>query len=98
MSSYRRSAIVAGALCLIAAALWAKPAMLESGAVDGLAKDSYTAYLGVPFAAPRVGEARGRNLAARAAGGGADRLCRVGRRRRRVVTRGSYYFQLPAAC
>jgi para-nitrobenzyl esterase len=60
MSNYRRRGSVAGALCLIAASTWAGPAVIESGAVEGVTKDALTLYMGVPFAAPAVGELRWR--------------------------------------
>jgi para-nitrobenzyl esterase len=55
-----RSANIAGTLCLLAATTWAKPVLIESGAVEGMAKSGLTVYLGLPFAAPPVGELRWR--------------------------------------
>jgi para-nitrobenzyl esterase len=51
---------VAGALCLIAAGAWAKPAQVESGVIQGVTNGTLTIYRGVPFAAPPVGELRWR--------------------------------------
>ena len=46
ISNYWRSASLAVALCLIAVNQLGNPALLESGAVEGVAKDGLTAYLG----------------------------------------------------
>ena len=59
MSSFRRRASVAAALCLIAASSWAKPAVIESGAIEGVQQGDLTLYAGVPFAAPPVEAVRG---------------------------------------
>ncbi len=60
MSNCRQKTSVAGALCLIAASTWAAPAVVESGAIEGVTQDALTIYMGVPFAAPPVGELRWR--------------------------------------
>lgn len=60
MSVCWRNTNVVAALCLIAATTSAKPVLIESGALEGVTKDGLTAYLGVPFAAPPVGELRWR--------------------------------------
>jgi para-nitrobenzyl esterase len=56
---------VAAVLCLFltstwAAGTWAKPVKVESGAIEGVTKGALTIYMGVPFAAPPVGELRWR--------------------------------------
>jgi para-nitrobenzyl esterase len=55
-----RRTSVAGALCLIAASSWAKPTVIESGAIEGVTQGALTLYAGVPFAAPPVGALRWR--------------------------------------
>jgi para-nitrobenzyl esterase len=60
MSRGRGRTSIAGALCLVAAGAWAKPAVIESGAIEGVTQDALTIYMGVPFAAPPVGELRWR--------------------------------------
>ena len=65
MSNCRRTGSVAAALCLFLTGTWAmstlaKPARVESGVIEGVTKDALTIYMGVPFAAPPVGELRWR--------------------------------------
>ena len=43
-----------------AGASWANPVLVDSGAVEGMTKAGVTAYLGIPFAAPPVGDLRWR--------------------------------------
>ena len=61
MANYWHGASIAGTLCLLTATAWAKPVRVESGAVEGTAKNGLTAYLGLPFAAPPLGELRWRD-------------------------------------
>ena len=60
MSNGWRRGCMAAALCLIAASASAKPARIESGAIEGVTKDALSIYMGVPFAAPPLGELRWR--------------------------------------
>jgi para-nitrobenzyl esterase len=55
-----RRRCLASTFCLIATMGWAKPVQVESGTVEGASERGFTAYLGIPFAAPPVGELRWR--------------------------------------
>jgi para-nitrobenzyl esterase len=60
MRNTQRLAKVTAILCLLGASASAKPVLVESGAVEGVVKNGLTAYLGIPFAAPPLGELRWR--------------------------------------
>jgi para-nitrobenzyl esterase len=47
-------------LWLLAGATWGKPALVESGAIQGVLKDGVSVYMGVPYAAPPLGDLRWR--------------------------------------
>ncbi len=51
---------VAAFLVLLPATGWAQPVEVEGGLVQGVVEDSLTAYKGIPFAAPPVGDLRWR--------------------------------------
>jgi para-nitrobenzyl esterase len=52
--------MITATLCLLGASAWGKPVLVESGAVEGVVKNGLAAYLGIPFAAPPLGELRWR--------------------------------------
>jgi para-nitrobenzyl esterase len=65
MSKVWRGWNLAGALCLFLTGTWtasagAKPLQIESGAIEGVTQEALTIYMGVPFAAPPIGELRWR--------------------------------------
>lgn len=60
MSNCWRAMSITGTLCLIAAATWARPVRIESGAIEGTTENGLAIYMGVPFAAPPLGELRWR--------------------------------------
>ena len=59
LSSWRVAAVAGVSLCF-AGATWAKPALIESGAIQGIPKNGLTIYMGVPFAEPPLGQLRWR--------------------------------------
>src|SRR5687768_1295538 len=66
-----RHASIAGILWVLGATAWARPVLVESGAVEGVPGSGLTAYLGIPFAAPPLKGLRWRAPAPAAAWQGA---------------------------
>jgi para-nitrobenzyl esterase len=60
MSKRWHVASVAGTLWLLAGATWAKPVLVEAGALEGVLKDGLSIHMGVPYAAPPLGDLRWR--------------------------------------
>src|SRR6186997_1534303 len=56
----RRAVVSAALLGLLCASLASAAVTIETGQVEGTARDGMTVYLGIPFAAPPVGDLRWR--------------------------------------